>query len=91
MGAFIDGRLIKGSKESASGIGHMVVSAEGPKCMCGRRGCLEVFASEPAMLRSAQVFMKRELTAQELFAAAREEDDIAQKVVSEALDYPLLQ
>jgi len=87
MGAFIDGRLVKGSRESACEIGHMIVSAEGPECICGRRGCLEVFASEPAMLRSAQILMKRKLTAQELFAAAREGDDIAQKVVSGALDY----
>jgi len=87
MGAFVDGRLLRGSRESACEIGHMMISPEGPECGCGRRGCLEVFASEPAMLKNARSLMNREMTAEGLFTAVREGDVTAQRVVGEALDY----
>jgi len=35
----------------AGEIGHMVVDPAGPRCLCGKRGCLERLASGPYMAR----------------------------------------
>ncbi|MEM0173110.1 MAG: ROK family protein, partial [Sulfolobaceae archaeon] len=32
--------------------GHIVIDFNGPKCSCGRHGCVEAFASVPAMLET---------------------------------------
>lgn len=52
--AFIlDGVLLDGSSFSAGEIGHTVVDAAGPPCGCGKRGCLQVYASGSAMAARA--------------------------------------
>ncbi len=48
-GVVIDGRLRLGPLGSAGEIGHQVVIADGPRCGCGSRGCLETVASGPAI------------------------------------------
>lgn len=41
-GAFVvDGKALHGRTGSAGEIGHFAISAGGPQCSCGRRGCLE--------------------------------------------------
>lgn len=44
-----DGRLVRGTQGFAGEIGHMVVAMDGPACVCGRRGCWELFASGRAL------------------------------------------
>jgi predicted NBD/HSP70 family sugar kinase len=41
--------LIRGNVFGAGELGHTVVSWDGPECRCGKRGCLEVIASEYAI------------------------------------------
>jgi glucokinase len=48
------GRLYLGSKQAAGEGGHMVINFLGPKCPCGKSGCVETFASGPAIARRAQ-------------------------------------
>ena len=49
-GAFIvDGKVIQGCNGAAGEIGHMVIKMNGAKCTCGRRGCLEAYASAGAL------------------------------------------
>jgi len=45
------GELIRGSRESAGEIGHIVMQIGGPKCGCGNLGCLEALASRTAIER----------------------------------------
>ncbi|MGW8375145.1 ROK family transcriptional regulator [Streptomyces sp. ODS28] len=52
-GLVVDGRLFRGSSGAAGEIGHICVDAQGPACWCGGRGCLERYASLPAVLRAA--------------------------------------
>ncbi|HID11564.1 MAG TPA: ROK family transcriptional regulator [Candidatus Latescibacteria bacterium] len=87
MGAIVDGRLMKGANEDIGEIGHTIVSPGGPRCICGRRGCLEVFTSEPAIVGRARELMERDVTPTEVFVAAREGDAVAREVVGEALDH----
>ncbi|MES2934330.1 MAG: ROK family transcriptional regulator [Pseudomonadota bacterium] len=49
-GIVINGRLHGGAHGAAGEIGHMLAQDDGRLCECGRRGCLEAYASEPSML-----------------------------------------
>jgi predicted NBD/HSP70 family sugar kinase len=40
-----DGRLRKGARYTSSEFGHVPLTADGPLCRCGQRGCLEAYAS----------------------------------------------
>lgn len=44
-----DGRLLTGAYHSAGEIGHTVVNRDGPRCICGKRGCLHAISSENAL------------------------------------------
>ena len=50
-GMVFDGRLYHGAHGGAGEIGHMIVRAGGPRCGCGRAGCLEAMAARDAVTR----------------------------------------
>jgi glucokinase len=50
-GLVIDGKLYHGAHGGAGEIGHMTVRAGGPRCGCGRAGCLEAMAARDAVGR----------------------------------------
>jgi glucokinase len=50
-GMVVEGRLFHGAHGGAGEIGHMVVRAGGPRCSCGRSGCLEAMAARDAVGR----------------------------------------
>lgn len=45
------GKVLKGSRGFAVEAGHMSVDFNGPLCGCGNRGCVELYASIPVLLR----------------------------------------
>jgi len=45
------GRLVRGSREAAGEVGHIVMRVNGPRCGCGNRGCLEAVAARRAIER----------------------------------------
>ncbi|MGI9951811.1 ROK family transcriptional regulator [Moorellaceae bacterium AZ2] len=49
-GIVVNGQLYYGSKYSAAEIGHTIIDINGPKCRCGKRGCLETLASQVALI-----------------------------------------
>lgn len=52
-GVVIDGELYIGKDGSAGEFGHITVEPSGVRCGCGNRGCLEAYASGPAMVAQA--------------------------------------
>ncbi len=44
-GAIVDGRLLEGATGCGGHFGHISVELDGPRCGCGRRGCVEAYAS----------------------------------------------
>jgi predicted NBD/HSP70 family sugar kinase len=50
-GLLLGGRLRRGGRNAAGEVGHVSVDPDGPLCHCGQRGCLEMLASGPALLR----------------------------------------
>ena len=49
-GLVINGRTFRGHRGGAGELGHVPTQRDGRACQCGNRGCLEAYASEPAML-----------------------------------------
>ena len=93
-GLVLDGRLYRGATGSAGELGHIVIDEHGPLCGCGRRGCLEAFASGTAIGARGQEASDRgespsitrlarggEVTAEHVAAAAAEEDPAAQRII----------
>ncbi|WP_018656659.1 ROK family protein [Actinomadura flavalba] len=52
-GIVLDGAPVPGPGRGSCEVGHLVIDRSGPPCDCGRRGCLQAFASGPATLRRA--------------------------------------
>ncbi|GAA4214995.1 ROK family protein [Actinocatenispora rupis] len=50
----MDGRLIRGAHGIAAELGHLIAVPDGQICGCGRRGCLEQYASGQALVRLGQ-------------------------------------
>jgi len=53
-GIVLDGHIWQGRHESAGEIGHLVIHPGDLECPCGRRGCLELYASGTAIGREAK-------------------------------------
>jgi predicted NBD/HSP70 family sugar kinase len=54
MGLVIDGKVFHGSTGAAAEFGHMNHIPNGASCRCSRAGCLEAYASDYGILRSAE-------------------------------------
>ena len=52
-GIVLGGRVYHGASDAAGEIGHMTIDSTGRKCNCGNYGCLEAYASGPAIASRA--------------------------------------
>jgi len=52
-GAVLNGRLHRGAAGNGGEFGHICVDPAGPRCLCGRNGCLEIVASGTSIARRA--------------------------------------
>ncbi|MFQ6548432.1 ROK family protein [Aestuariibius sp. 2305UL40-4] len=53
MGLVLDGKLYRGSQGLGLELGHTKVHLDGALCRCGRRGCLEAYIADYALVREA--------------------------------------
>lgn len=58
-GFVANGQLIYGHDGFAGEIGHVVAVRDGRDCGCGRRGCLETYASATGIVRSAEEWLEQ--------------------------------
>ncbi|MCD7779949.1 MAG: ROK family protein [Candidatus Gastranaerophilales bacterium] len=92
-GLIINGKLVRGASNAAGEIGHIKLQIDnGPICGCGDTGCLEAFASGPAIVAMAEEYIKggkstkyRELANPEITPyivaeAAKQGDVVAKKI-----------
>jgi predicted NBD/HSP70 family sugar kinase len=54
-GIVLHGELFRGARGWSGELGHVCVRPDGPPCRCGARGCLEQYAGQEALLRTAGV------------------------------------
>lgn len=50
-GVIVDGRILSGPLNGGCEMGHTTIQADGIKCSCGNKGCLETYASATALMR----------------------------------------
>ena len=60
-GIVIDGQVYHGANDSAGEVGHQILLPNGPRCGCGKQGCLEALCSGPAIARRAQAAIQKQL------------------------------
>ena len=89
-GIVTNGKLLYGSDGFAGELGHIIVKKDGRECNCGRKGCLETYASATGMVRTAFEIMSysnkksslreisfNKLTSKMIFDALQNNDPIA--------------
>lgn len=87
-GIVLNGRVLRGGRWRGGEIGHMVIDADGVRCNCGQRGCLEMYASGTAIGRMAREARPGWTpSGPEVFAAAAAGDAVAQGVLERAASY----
>ena len=83
-GLIVEGRPYHGHRGTAGEIGHMLVDPQGPICRCGNRGCLETFASGPALVAPLRASHGDDLTVEGMIALAQGGDPGAQRAIADA-------
>lgn len=75
-GIILDGNIYEGKGIGGSELGHMVIVEDGEQCTCGRKGCLEAYVSETALIRDVRRAVGKELTPEAVFAAAKKDEAV---------------
>jgi len=84
-GIVANGELIYGHDGFAGEIGHTIVDPDGRLCGCGRRGCLETYASANGIRRTVEELLHASSSPSELRAVRLE--DITSKRIFEAAQH----
>lgn len=97
-GLIFGGKLYHGSSDVAGEIGHTTIDITGRRCKCGNYGCLEAYASGPAIAERARELLSGDeasvltqmvggnldlITAQTVYEAAKHDDAVALEVVKD--------
>ncbi len=99
-GVIIDNRIYTGQSGSAMEVGHMTIDYQGKLCKCGRKGCLEKYASATALveyvLENLKSYKKSglvtkmdegELTAKMIFEEAQNGDELSLEGIDTIANY----
>jgi fructokinase len=87
-GIVVNQQLLTGLQSITGEWGHNPLCPDGPRCYCGRRGCIETFLSGPALAADyARRGGEPTTTAQTIAALAEDNDPLAQDVLSVFFDY----
>ncbi len=84
LGIVIDRAPYRGATGSAGELGHMIVEPGGPRCGCGRAGCLEALVGEDAIRAGVGARLGREISRDELIDLTTSEDPTTVEVVANA-------
>lgn len=90
-GLFANGKLIYGHDGFAGELGHINAIPNGRLCGCGKRGCLETYASAMGFVTTANIFLNdtnevsilrkyKEFSSKEIYLAAKKGDKLSLRV-----------
>jgi glucokinase len=98
-GIVIDGKMVYGHTGFAGELGHMIVVPGGRECGCGRKGCLETYASATGLVKTVIHLMSEmrdesplrdipvsKLTSKKIADAAAKKDPIAVRAMNETAE-----
>ena len=91
-GVFVNGKIVYGNQGYAGEFGHIRVIQDGRKCGCGRKGCLETYASSTGVVRSISELESKHKsisslleiskpTAKDVFQEAKKGDLFAKEII----------
>jgi N-acetylglucosamine repressor len=97
-GVVVAGQVLRGVRHTAGEFGHVPLSADGPLCYCGSRGCLESYASNLATVvrylgqpfspeTAAELVETSGLTIDDIIARAHAGDAKAVAAIEETAHY----
>lgn len=101
-GIIIDGKIYTGFNFSGAELGHMVIVKDGEECTCGRKGCMECYASATGLIALTKKKMAENkdslmwqlccgdlnnVNGKTAFDAQRANDDCGKAVVKEYIEY----
>ena len=100
-GIVYEGKLIDGNLGMGAQLGHSIIVLNGRKCGCGRRGCLEAYASATALTKQTKWVIRNnphsglakiaeelgKVDARTAFIAAREGDKLGNQLVDDYVMY----
>ncbi len=102
-GIILDGRIYHGHTGAAGEGGHISIDYRGPRCACGKRGCVEAFAAGPAIARRARTKLRETgepskmleladgniegVTSEVVSKANAQKDALAHEILSETVDF----
>ena len=98
-GIILNGSIVTGTKGAAGEIGHMLVNyEETDSCNCGKKGCLEQYASATGIVKETKRLLAscdtpsalrdlKELTAKDVFDLAKTGDELAEQSVQQLCRY----
>ena len=102
-GLIINEQLYHGASDVAGEIGHTTIDVNGRHCKCGNYGCLEAYASGPAIAtRAAEALLREDtasllpalvdgqldkITAELVYDAAKKGDGLANEIVRDTARY----
>jgi N-acetylglucosamine repressor len=84
LGIVIDRAPYRGATGSSGELGHMIVEPGGPRCECGRFGCLESLVGEDALRRRVGERHGREISREQLIEFAEANDEATIEVLEGA-------
>lgn len=83
-GLVTDGTLIHGAVDAAGEVGHITVEPGGYECTCGKKGCLEQYASATGIVRLARDLAKEYSEESDLKTLVLSNDPIDSKAIFDA-------
>jgi N-acetylglucosamine repressor len=84
LGIVVDRSLYRGSHGAGGEFGHMIVEPGGPRCECGRFGCLEAMVGEGALRRRISERKGHDVSREELLMLVEMGDSAALDIVDSA-------
>jgi predicted NBD/HSP70 family sugar kinase len=84
LGIVVDRSLYRGAHGAGGEFGHMIVEPGGPKCECGRYGCLEAMVGEGALRRRVSERKGYDVSRDDLLALVELGDSATLDVVDSA-------
>ncbi|MBN1559010.1 ROK family protein [candidate division KSB1 bacterium] len=95
-GLILGGQIYRGAHGAAGEFGHITIDVNGPRCACGRAGCVEAYVGSNGILRRLRELLSQfpdsslarydfgTLTPKEIHQEARAGDELAQLVFHDA-------
>jgi predicted NBD/HSP70 family sugar kinase len=84
LGIVVDRSLYRGAHGASGEFGHMIVEPGGPRCECGRFGCLEALVGEGALRRRVGERKGHDISRDELLTLVDMGDSAALEVIDSA-------